>query len=211
MEEISNKTLATLLVVAIVISLAGTFFAMRGVSSVTNVISGAATSTSGEAAVNITQQLSIILRNTSVYFGSGLLYSNSTQCDLDSSLGAAYYDTSCWNATVPNTPEPFLLENDGNVVADITITSVTAATLFTGSTAGSPAYKASVAEPGGRITGCDGTPQTALDLTASAQSLCTSMNDSNLADQIEVDILMTVPTVAGGNKSAIVTFDATVA
>ena len=123
MDEISNKTLATLLVVAIVISLAGTFFAMRGVSQVTNYITGAQSSSdSGTAQVNISESLSIVLTQDSVDFGTGQRNNDlavGSECNITSNAS----QPSCWNTsgaggswgTTGGGPGDFTLENDGNV------------------------------------------------------------------------------------------------
>ncbi len=218
MEEISNKTLATLLVVAIVISLAGTFFAMRGVSQVTNVISGAATSTSGTASVNISEQLSIKLVDPylSVNFGPGFLNSSSIDCYLHTSQATK---PDCWNVSggwdwAVSNPSPFLLENDGNVYANVTYTSTTNNTaLWSGYTQGQPNLTIALLETTGRLTGCassagfDNTTITVGDGTAKVL-LCNNMTYENANDQFYLPIGFGVPTIGGGNYSTGLTFTA---
>ncbi|HII72778.1 TPA: hypothetical protein HA265_08535 [Candidatus Woesearchaeota archaeon] len=213
MDEISNKTLATLLVVAIVISLAGTFFAMRGVSTVTNFVSGAATSTSGQSQVYINQSLSITLRQALVDFGAGYrnltnLGTPSAECNLTSSAPKP----SCWTtAGSPYAPLDFRLENDGNVFATVTTNSSSGTDFFTGCdlsqsiTAGDASLE--FAGEQAAESGCTGTLQTANTTYNNAyQSLCTNLSPSDLTDEINISITLRVPAGPAGNCSKAVSF-----
>ncbi|MBU2561324.1 MAG: hypothetical protein KKD17_03425 [Nanoarchaeota archaeon] len=204
MDEISNKTLATLLVVAIVISLAGTFFAMRGVSQVTNIISGAQTAT-GTAKVNISEQTSITLIKNTVDFGTGRrdsAYATDSECNLTSSQPIP----SCWNDTGSNylaNSGDFQVENDGNVPVNVTINGTVSADFFNSCTTttiigGDPQYMFSSADPttGG---GCQSGNQVALaNFTGSPQRICGNLTTDTGDDRVNVTIELRVPSGPAG-------------
>ncbi|MBN1543846.1 hypothetical protein JW898_00110 [Candidatus Woesearchaeota archaeon] len=216
MDEISNKTLATLLVVAIVISLAGTFFAMRGVSQVTNVISGAQTA-SGTAKVNITEQLSISMVENLVDFGAGNRLTTlavDSECNLTSADNAV---PDCWNDTGSNYAgvHDFKIMNDGNLNANVTVTSAKDPTEFFTTCAGSgtilggtPDYQfkslASATE-----NGClSGTVDTFTSFDKSAQLICTNLTFTDGTDKMNVSIRLQVPAGPAGVCTDAVTFTA---
>jgi hypothetical protein len=215
MDEISNKTLATLLVVAIVISLAGTFFAMRGVSQVTNVITGALPTATGTTKVYINQTVSITLRNNNVDFGAG--YRNSSvvadaaECNLTSSAA----QPSCWVNTGTYNPSDFWLENDGNVYANVTINSTVAANYFNtcGTTtiiAGDPDYTWAGKElASGGCGAAYGTLDTSEgQFTGAHQLLCTNLSADDSVDDFNVTIKLYVPTGPSGQCDNNVVFTA---
>jgi hypothetical protein len=218
MDEISNKTLATLLVVAIVISLAGTFFAMRGVSQVTNIISGAQVQQSGTAQVNITSQTSISLTADTVNFGSGYrnetnLTSINNECNMSSNDAAA---PDCWIVSDSFSPADFVLENDGNRYVAVTINSTAAANYFdtcslaTGIDGGEADFAFTGEE--GAEAGCttDGTltdSETPFDATD--QTLCTNMSYIDANDEFNISISIDVPAGPAGECSSTVDFEAT--
>ena len=222
MDEISNKTLATLLVVAIVISLAGTFFAMKGITTVTNFISGAQTaSPSGVAKVNITETVSITLNNPTVDFGNGYrqpTFDDNSLCNLTSS---AAVPASCWNVTGTYAPQDFQVENDGNVNVNVTINSTTNTSYFSNCTgsktygANTPRYEfaGKLATAGGAHGyGCNTTAgdltTTNTSFTAANQLLCKNLSATDSADQFNVTIVLGVPKGPTGQCGSTVTFTA---
>jgi hypothetical protein len=216
MDEISNKTLATLLVVAIVISLAGAFFAMRGVSQITNVISGAATDQTGTAKVNISEVTSILLTQTSVDFGTG--YRNAsvvdlnTECNLTTNQSSA---PSCWVPVGTYNPDPFTLENDGNNYVNITINSSAVGDFLTGDPLGGTEryqFVPSDSSSGpfrSAENGCNATAFTVTGWTAfsnARQLTCTNMSPYDAEDAFNVDINISVCAGVTGAKSTNVVF-----
>lgn len=215
MEEISNKTLATLLVIAVIVSLTGAFFAARGVSQVTNIISGAQAQQSGTAQVNITSQTSITLSQSNVNFGSG--YRNETylgsidsECNLSSNDAAV---PSCWIVADSYAPLDFVLENDGNRYVNVTINSTAAADYFdscslaTGIDGGDADFAFTGEE--GAEDGCVGTLTTAeTSFTGSQQILCTNMSYINDDDEFNISISIDVPAGPAGVCANTVDFEA---
>ena len=221
MDEISNKTLATLLVVAIVISLAGTFFAMRGVSQVTNYITGAQSSSdSGTAQVNISESLSIVLTQDSVDFGTGQRNNDfpvGSECNISSNES----QPSCWNTSGAGGtwgsagagPVDFTLENDGNVNAEIQINSTASADFFgtcdveTAITGGDPQYF--FATRNTTENGCrSGGNNTWTEFTAVPQDICANLTYDNTNDEVNISIKIHVPAGPAGVCSNTVDFSA---
>ncbi len=213
MDEISNKTLATLLVVAIGISLAGTFFAMRGVSQVTNLISGAAPTTDGTARVNITELTEVTLTQLVVDFGEGSRNStltNDDDCNLSTEDDGTVPD--CWDNTTDYNPTEFLLENSGNNLVNLTINSSTADTFIvdggtkTGASVERYGWKAYTLE-NACSDGLTFENDTYLDFDNSAQLLCSNLSGADGEDEIFVDINVSIPAGIAGNKTTSVTFE----
>lgn len=214
MDEISNKTLATLLVVAIVISLAGTFFAMRGVSQVTNIISGAQTAT-GTAKVNITETNNIILRNETVSFGSGFRnasYATTTECNL-STLDDATVPT-CWINDSTYNPTPFMLENAGNIYVNISINSSTPTQFINGTIIGGTArygYKVNYTRFPSSRDGCTAGAtawrrSNFTDFSNTQVMICSNLSYVDSEDRFGVEVNVSIPSGPTGQKTADVVF-----
>lgn len=221
MDEVSNKTLATLLVVAIVISLAGTFFAMRGVSQITNIVTGASVTPSGTAKVNITELTSIVLTQSLVDFGAGFRNTSvvtvNQECNLttnDTTLGQIG-SSDCWINQTEYAPKPFTLENDGNNYVEVSINSSTAVNFLTGTpTAGTQHYLFSPADSNdgffkpaenGCLVAFTGT-ETWTEFSESNQTICTNMSPYTAEDEFNVDINISIPAGILGEKTTSVTF-----
>jgi len=221
MDEISNKTLATLLVVAIVISLAGAFFAMRGVSQITNVISGAATEQPGEAKVNISSLTSIMLTQATVNFGTG--YRNASEVGINDECNLTTNQSTkptCWFNITAWAPRPFVLENDGNVYVNVTINSSINTTFLDGTPAGTAVqrYQFVPSDSSSGLlgfrpeNGCNATAFSVTDWTEfsnSRQLICTNMSPTDTEDEFYVDINISIPMGITGAKTTAVTFYAT--
>jgi hypothetical protein len=223
MDEISNKTLATLLVVAIVISLAGTFFAMRGVSEITNVITGAQVAT-GTAKVNITETVDVTLDNPTVDFGEGyrnVTYLNDvTECNLTS--GVAKPD--CWILSSGTyDPADFWLENTGNVAVNVTINSTASASVFNACDGSSQIVSGDAAYywDGKNTTATDnadtfeGCQEVLTDLVkventfdGSPELICTNLSSADDKDEFNITIRIDVPNGPTGQCDNNVVFTA---
>jgi hypothetical protein len=120
MSEISNKTLAFLLVGAIAISLMGTLFSLNRLGRIGEpIISGEATTNSGQASMTIASSLSIRLEVSSLDFGNcrpgsapgSWFESNNTAID-GTGIGQCDNLQTVGNITI---------ENDGSAVANVSI------------------------------------------------------------------------------------------
>jgi hypothetical protein len=140
-DEISNRLAATLLIVAIVVSLGGTFISMQRLASMRQQVAvggtGFATSATGVANLSISGLLSIIIKNQTVDFGvctppsAGVDFievntSNffAWNCSLVRGTGTGSTDVANKHLSV---------ENDGNQDANVTIkTNAVASASFIG-------------------------------------------------------------------------------
>ncbi|MFC1741785.1 hypothetical protein ACFL3V_04590 [Nanoarchaeota archaeon] len=222
MDEISNKTLATLLVVAIVISLAGTFFAMRGVTEITNIITGKAAT--GSAKVHINETASVNLIASTVDFSSGYRNASVVTVSQECNLTSSAAKPTCWAESVVGTydPQDFDLENDGNVFVNVTIKSDAASTAFfdncTTSTIidGDQNYtwtgKDSSASTGDTKAGCTEDAADLVDdetdFTTTELLLCANLSDDDENDQFNVTVKLYVPAGPAGFCGQSVTFTA---
>ena len=138
-DEISNKTLAFLLVVAIAISLGGTFVSMNRLNTLMNLpgVTGFATANStGTANVTITASASIRFAVNNLDFGIGAVNSSAgnTVCSLASGSVAGFKDGTgqCINFSAVGVLKSLQIENDGNVNLTVNLTSTKNATQFVG-------------------------------------------------------------------------------
>lgn len=137
--DISNKSLAFLLVAAMVLSLGGTIMSLNKLGDIG--VTGMATGTdAGTANLSINGSVTITFTVSNVDFGAG--YTNDTtpgapveNCTIATNGTNPSSDTDCigFNSNVPQ----FLIQNDGNQDVDLQIkTDVNAATFFTSSNGG---------------------------------------------------------------------------
>ncbi|RMG27033.1 MAG: hypothetical protein D6732_20570, partial [Methanobacteriota archaeon] len=135
MSEVSNKTLASLLVLAIVASLGGTLLVLNQEAPV--FLTGFATTQTGNVTVNVTQVTAIQLNVAEIDFGQISVDDTvpGKFCSVNTNGGTA--SAACNN----NTPIPtngLQIENTGNVDANIMLNSTNATvTLFLGAEAAS--------------------------------------------------------------------------
>ncbi len=116
--DVSNRTIAILLFLAMAVSLAGTLVAVAKMNSLS--MSGYATNPNATAQLTIANTLSIKFSVASIDWGSGYVNGSANECNLTTSdVGAAPYG-GCVGFVDP-APAPLRLENDGNVVANVTV------------------------------------------------------------------------------------------
>jgi hypothetical protein len=151
-DDINNKTLATLLVIAIIVSIGGTLISLNRLSKFGGYgITGFAAS--GTAKVNLTVTSSSGITVTqAIDFGAG--YSNastSTNCTMESNLSSgARPDTDCkgdWaNFISSSTKQYIIVQDTGNTNGNLTINASAVATTWidTFSTAWSQAWYAAL-------------------------------------------------------------------
>lgn len=211
MADISNKTLAALMVVAIVISFIGMIGALKFEGIQLQRITGAVTTT-GTAKINITAIQELNVTDTSVDFGTGRLNASIVWCEFQSNgttTSACRHATA--GATVDgetfdglDTVDGFTIQNSGNTAINVSINSSTAATFI----GGGGEYNFQPEDGGGS---CDGkwggfnNTWTAFS-AATQEDICGSLDQSETFD---VDIQLNVTeTSTTGERSATVTFAA---
>jgi hypothetical protein len=204
-DDITNKTVATLLVVAIVVSIGGTYIVLQRAPG----ISGLFTATNQTGTVTFTQQgvLSIKLDDMIASFGN-VTSTSAGACDV-------YTDgTAAVNCAQTVLNDNMLLENDGNVFAkvDVNSTKDTEGQNFPLGTGGLQEFKGTENEVGS----CPGTLQTALTTLpgagGTAATLCTQMDYVDASDTITIDYHLHIGNdLTFGNYTENVTFLASLA
>lgn len=198
-EDISNRTLATLLVVAIVISIGGTYVVLQRTPAITGLFTG----TNATGTLTFEQQgvLSIKLNDAVASFGNVTSTSNGI-CEV-------YTDgvTSPVNCTQSVTGDGMLLENDGNIDAHVRVNSSYGIDSMTLGTGGAQYFKAADSEAS-TCTGTLTSTYTTLPGYADARaSVCTNMDFNDGTDLLDIDYSLRIGTdLAPGNYSENVTF-----
>ena len=99
MEEISNKTIAVLLVIAVVVSIGGTIISLNKLSQIRGLrgpLAGAATT--GIGVVNLSVETSLdIMVTGNINFGAGHVNAGSPVASMNSSLTSTANGTWAWN------------------------------------------------------------------------------------------------------------------
>jgi hypothetical protein len=203
--ELTNKTLALLLVAAIAVSLAGTIISLNKLNNVPT--TGYATSTA-TSNVTITSLNSVRFNVASIYFGSGSVNSSAgyNNCTLFANLTAVggWKSAGCINFA-GSEPGPLIIENDGNVnLTNVQLVSSVAAAAFIGGIAVTPVYQYLVIqnETGSCATGLGPTTWTDVNTTGSGTSICTKMDWQDAADSIAVGVYIVIPADATGAKTS---------
>ena len=210
-EDISNSTLATLLVVSIVISVGGTYVVLQKSPSIT----GMFTSTAPNGTVSFTQQgvLSLRLANGTSTFGN-ITSTAPFNCTVSTDSGGA---TTGWNCSKSPFDEPMVLENDGNVPAMVQVNSTKdknqTFALSSGATdpytRGLQFFKATNFETGACATqpGNFSTYAVLGNASDALVTVCSVLRHNNTEDALRIDYMLVIsPDLTAGNQTENVTF-----
>lgn len=209
--EISNKLLATLLVVAIVVSVGGAMINMAKLSELARVVplvsrlTGAAYS-AGTVNISVIEQAEVNISTYEVNFGAGFV----TESD-SARLGSNGTVTN-WSAA--GTSSGLVIENTGNVNVTLNMTSDVAAAAFLGGTGPTFKYNTTSDEAYachwnatsgiGNLSGASYS-----EVTTATQKVCDCFRDEAANDQISMNFEVVIPTdSAPGAKNATLTFSA---
>ncbi len=193
MEEISNKTIAALLVVAMVLSLSGTFFSLNKLNMLQKGVTGYATAynDNATATLSLASVTSITYTTNAVDWGTGSVDTSNgfTECNLTTSGLAAYSGCLNFNAQ----PAPLVLENDGTVNVKVNITANETPSSWIGGTNPGFYFVGSDNEAGScdATTGNLVTTETALSTTE--VTLCANLSYDNANDALNLDLKAQVP------------------
>ena len=208
--DVSNKFLAVLLVVAIVITLIGTIYSVDRLSKL-GFISG--TDVFGFVNVTISNQTTINVTATNCNFGTGYVTSPYSFAELASSDdgdtgGGGCTDTDIkgnWTNTTAYDPECMAVRNDGNVWLKINMSATKDAAGMIGGT--SPQYKvwSQDLEASSCYSGAKNY-SSRVDVSTVNVTLCNYLNPSNASDELSVGCYLKVPDNAWGAKSDVWTF-----
>jgi len=204
MGDVSNKTLAALLVVSVLVSLFGTFFALNKIQQVT-VIGAATTNDTGIATLEINTTASIIFSRDTINWGSGYVNASGyTNCTMDTTGGLS---AGCVDFT--QVTEGLVIENDGNMnFTYIYLNSDKNATEFIGGDSSIAEFQWIISE--NETGSCSQIYQNDtwydVDTTTPGAKICDNFNFLNNKDSIKVDLRVVVPYDAPqGTKTATLT------
>ena len=202
MEEISNKTLAILLIAAIVISLGGTLISLNRLAriripDITGFTIGAT------VGVNISETTEVNWTTSSIDWGTGTVVGGK-RCTLNS-----YAAPDAANCTSFSTDsDGLVLENIGNKNVSLNISCGTDADGFIGGT--SPVYKWNATELDGATTCVEvGTPSDWQTASTVHTNICSNFQCDNDYDTIQFDVMVVLPDDAFGEKEDTITATAT--
>ena len=223
MKDVSNKTLAFLLVATIVESLGGTFISFSFVKSKIKEesvsLTGFALIPNGTVSLSIGTTASIKFTSgaDTVTFGSGAVdvASSATNCSL--STIPEYTATGCTGLSNPT--NGFTIENDGNTNLTVELRANQTATQFIGSGGALFLWNVSYNEtgscldPAGAVTSPNTSGGTACggtvcgtefeSVVTSFKTICHRLRYEDSNDQLNIDINVTIPLDAStGNKIA---------
>jgi hypothetical protein len=203
--EISNKTLAWLVIAAIVVSVFGTTLSLQRLNK-TSLANGYATSNvTGTASVDVSQ--SVVLRYTTnaVNFGSGAINSSGgyNQCVLSINATTAIGQVGCDGFNATNSGGAFTIENAGTSFLSVTLNFSKNATNFIGGNASLTWFKYAISN--NETTSCVGTLNntgwTEVIENASVP-ICTNMSWSDPSDTLRIGVNISIPNNAvAGSKS----------
>ncbi|MBU3896959.1 MAG: hypothetical protein KJ697_03455 [Nanoarchaeota archaeon] len=181
---VSNNVLAGLVAVVLVLSVVS-------IGSTMSLIGGTSSATGmaiGTAQVSVPAKVAISLPVNAIDFGN--------------------MDVNDANDTIDTSPAPFQVQNDGSVSVNIT---VGADDMWTGTGATNPSVYYKFACGAGEVACGSGsvTSLTNMPATGSPIKAIANLGHTNAADQVELDIGVTVPSdEPAGSKSSTVTFTA---
>jgi hypothetical protein len=155
MSEISNKSLAALLVLAIVISLGGTIVSLGKIKNMQfNVpffgATGFATTGQGNVTLNVTSISSIQFTDNTLNFGNGYITAGGDNCTMSvnesnsTTLVERSGTSNCdgdWATFAAGSETPLTIENNGNTFLNVTIQSDKDSSTFIGGTLPSPVFQ----------------------------------------------------------------------
>jgi len=171
-------------------------------------LSGFATTVSGTATINVTVTASIVLTDTNISFGNGYVSPTAPYAFITTT------NSSPTNGTWAPVNDPFILENDGNVLANVTVKATSSAATWFGGYASyanmffnysnNESSSCLLAATGAALGAWGTIPQ-----TPTVNCTCVKLNFSDPADTIRIDMMLQIPTDAPpGLKTNAITFTA---
>ena len=197
MTEVTNRTIAALLFVAMAVTVFSTAITLGKLGAFQGVgITGFATSPNATATLNISSTTSIKFTNAVIDWSNGTVNTSggNTQCNVTTSgYGETYTGCIGFASTQPG---DFTLENDGNQNADIDINLTQTPTNWIGGTNANTYVKVQAGSEDGCTGGTylNGGAETAI---AGAQlAACTNMSYQDSNDIINISVKAQIPSDA---------------
>lgn len=219
MDDISNRTLAILLIAAMVVSLGGTILSLNRLArfrAPSQQIAGYATGT-GTANLSIITETTITVVENLIDFGEGVV--NTTADCTNATLYSSHNDTNwtgandiCWvnssSLTIkPAESDDIVIRNDGNINVTLTMSSSeNDAATFIGGGVATPLYQ--YRAHSNETNACDNANNaTWHDINSSAtMAVCNKLKYDNDEDEVRVSIKVRIPSDATGYKEDTLTF-----
>ena len=226
MEDISNKTLAILLVFAMIVSLGGTIISLNrlrlvGVPSAP--LAGFAVGT-GQANLSITQDISISMNESVIDFGEGVIKTgcinaNISNININLTQWANISDPTrddCWVYNASTTVRVafpagnLTIRNEGNVNISLTMASAAQGpTNFIGGLNPQYNWSSRDGEDGSCVNGVRNTSWNPVN--ASDIKICDRLRYEDGTDELKVAFKIVIPSNAYGYKQDNLTFTSAVA
>lgn len=215
--SVSNKTLAIMLLAAIVVSLGGTFISLSRLGTMSTPTGHATDDSQGNITLTIDEILSITtIDNNLIDFGTCELGADSAGITINSEQGA---DTD--NCSNVGDVEAILVRNNGNLDANVTIQAASVGTdqggagpffLDTGSSNSSLQYKfmneSHASYEGGCMSGMGPSSYTDFAEPATEYTACELLQSHSSDNSIGVDFQISVPDSASEGDNVTITFTA---
>jgi len=210
--EISNKTLAWLVITAVIISFAGTLVSLYKLNNMSS--TGYFTyNTTGTASVDVSKSVVLRYAISSVNFGSGSVNSSLgfNNCTLSINGSATIYKTGCEGFNSTNIGgDSFILENAGTSYLNVTLNFSNNASTFMGGNGSLARFRYGISE--NETGSCVGTISntTWTDAIENATiNICTNLSWADATDTIRIGINISIPENAAGSKSVNITAQGT--
>lgn len=219
MDDISNRTLALMLLAAIVVSLGATVYTLNYFNQVDGVTGRAASARSGNVTLTVETAESFVLRVSTIDLGAGFVNTSKPECIDNATLFAAqqYNDTNgdnCWTSLngLSEAPKGFQIENDGNVNLSLYVQGPNSTRFFRKSGVAPPAqanlsWKGRSNETGSCASGLSSTWK---DFQLHTQLVCDDLlYFPTSTDTLGVDVKVVIPPsglAAGLYENASITF-----
>ena len=201
MENISNKTLATLLIASIVISLGGTLISLNKLSNqqVASATTGRAQQDLGTASITIQTSVSILLSTDTIAFGTGWINGSNPTCGTNgvnlSTEGSGTNDDDCFinasDSTAAMLATDFILNNDGTVNASVAIIGPNKTFLM--SQTGAQHTKLNFTWQAVDDDSCLGTLVTGWTEFGASTTLCDDFNWTDADDDLTIEVNLRFP------------------
>jgi hypothetical protein len=230
--EFSNKTLAWLVVVIIVVSLGGTLISINSITG-PNGVGHVTSNATGNASVSISSVTQLTFKTAALDFGTGQVNGsagNNYQCNMSNNGSGSIVKTSGCSSTFNSTNlgGSLVIENTGNTALNVSLNfSANAANFLGGGATGcggtcpAPLFKFTVLEnesgscPGGQ-NGYNATMnQSWVDVVAGSWlPICNGTTSQNLQygdnnDSLAIGIFIAIPSDASGTKNVTITAQGT--
>jgi len=203
-EELSNRALAVLLVLTIVVSIGGTLISLNSMPK--GIVGYASDSETGTTQLTVSALTQITLTDSAVDFGTcGLNNSQTITYRSNSTNGQSLEDA---DSTCTGTfPDNMTLENTGNKLVNLTISSNVSGADFIDATSGEGSLY--FAGANSEVDACSSGLQTAFTNFSAADTnytLCSNFSTVNTNDEIFIMFQVELPAdTTDGTKSATIT------